>query len=349
MSYSLQKIAVLLLGALLSTTALSAKVELNPAHPERYTVVRGDTLWDISARFLRDPWLWPDVWQANTQIKNPHLIYPGDIITLSFIDGMPVLQVERSASSGNIKLSPKIRAERLDQAIPTIPIDAIAQFLSRPYALNEGELDDAPYVVHFLDDHIIGGAGHQMYVRSITEPKSWKYEVVRPGKPYIDPKTEEILGYEALFIGNANLQRPGDPAKLLLTKTELETVIGDRLLPILKDEPLTNFHPVAPKERIDGQIISVLNGVSQIGQFNTVVINRGSKDGLEPGHVLRILQGGDEVRDVIHPVRGERIKLPLEEAGILMIFRTFDRISFGLVMHASSPLHVLDTVRTPGY
>lgn len=349
MSYSFQKFAGLLLGALLATTAFAAPVELNPTHPERYTVVRGDTLWDISARFLRDPWHWPDVWQANTQIENPHLIYPGDVIALSFIDGLPVLQVERTAASKGIKLSPRVRAEPLDQAIPAIPIGAIAQFLTRPYVLNKGELDDAPYIVHFLGDRIVGGAGHQVYVRSIIDPPSWKYEVVRPGKAYTDPKTDEILGYEALFIGNADLQRTGDPAKLLLTKTGLETVIGDRLLPILKDEPLTNFQPTAPKDLIDGQIISVLNGVSQIGQFNTVVINRGSNDGLVPGHVLRILQGGEEVRDIIHPVRGERIKLPLEEAGVLMIFRTFDRVSFGLVMYATNSLHVHDTVRTPGY
>lgn len=349
MSYSLQKIIGFLLGALLSTAVFSTEVELNPTHPERYTVVHGDTLWDISARFLRDPWHWPDVWQANAQIENPHLIYPGDVIALSYINGQPILQLEQTATTGDIKLSPRIRSERIDQAIPTIPIDAIAQFLSRQYVMDKDELNKAPYVVHFLDDHIIGGAGHQMYVRSITEPQAWKYEVVRPGKAYTDPKTEEILGYEALFIGNADLLRAGDPAKMQLTKTGLETVIGDRLLPILNDEPFTNFTPTAPKDLIDGQIISVLNGVSQIGQFNTVVLNRGSKDGLEAGHVLRILQGGKEVRDIIHPVRGERIKLPLEEAGVLMVFRTFDRVSFALVMYATSSLHVFDTVRTPGY
>lgn len=347
MFYSLQKTAGLLLGLLLSTTVLASPVELNPAHPERYTVVRGDTLWDISERFLRDAWRWPDVWQANTQIENPHLIYPGDILVLSFVNGKPVIRVERRSS--DLKLSPKVRAEPLDLAIPAIPIDAIAQFLTRPYVLEEGELDKAPYVVHFLDDHIIGGAGHQMYVRAITEPESWKYEVVRPGKPYKDPKTDEILGYEALFVGNADLQRTGDPAKLLLTKTEIETIIGDRLLPIIEDEPLTNFQPRSPEKLIEGQIISVLNGVSQIGQYNVVVLNRGSSDGLEPGHVLRVLQGGEEIRDIVHKRRGEKVKLPLEEAGVLMVFRTFDRVSFGLIMHATDALHVFDTVRTPGF
>ena len=348
MSYFFHKFAGLLFSLLISTSVLAAPVELNPVHPDRYTVVRGDTLWDISARFLRDPWHWPEVWQANAQIENPHLIYPGDIIVLSFVDGAPVLRVERQASK-DLKLSPRVRAEALDLAIPTIPIDAIAQFLTRPFVFDKGALDDVPYVVHFLGDHIVGGAGHQIYVRSITEPESWKYEVVRPGKPYIDPKTEEILGYEALFIGNADLQRTGDPAKMLLTKTKMETMIGDRLLPILKDEPITNFQPRAPETLIEGQIISVLNGVSQIGQFNVVVLNRGSSDGLESGHVLRVLQGGQKIRDTVRDRRGEMVTLPLEEAGVMMVFRTFDRVSFGLIMYATDSLHVFDTVRTPGY
>ena len=343
MSYSIQKIAGLLLGLLLSSSLLAAPVELNPAHPDRYVVVKGDTLWDISARFLRDPWRWPDVWQVNTQIENPHLIYPGDVVVLTYVNGKPVITVERR----DMKLSPKVRSTPLDLAIPTIPIDAVSQFLTRPYVMEEDELEQSPYIVHFLDDHIVGGAGHQAYVRAIEEPESWKYEVVRPGKPYKDPQTDEILGHEALFVGNADLQRPGDPAKLLLTKTEMETVIGDRLLPVFEDQPMVNFQPRSPEKAIDGQIISVLNGVSQIGQFNVVVINRGSSDGLEPGHVLRVLQGGNEIRDIVSPIRGETVTLPLEEAGVMMVFRTFERVSFGLIMYATKALHVLDTVRTP--
>ncbi len=343
MSYLNNKLIGFILGLLLSCSAIAAgPVALNPAHPERYTVVKGDTLWDISALFLRDPWLWPDVWYVNPQIENPHLIYPGDEIILTYRDGRPVLTLSR----GRDKLSPSVRATPIDEAIPTIPVDAIAQFLTRPYVMEENELEQAPYIVHFLDDHIIGGAGISFYARSIETSDVPRYTIVRPGKPYIDPDTEEVLGYEAAFIGDSDLKRTGDPAKLLIATSELEAIIGDRLIQAEDDEPLTNFQPRAPETDIEGRIISVLNGVSQIGQYNVVVLNKGARDGLEPGHVLQILQGGDEVRDIVKG-RGETVTLPLEEAGVLMVFRTFDKVSFALVMRATKPLHVMDWVRPP--
>ncbi len=342
MSYLNNKLIGFILGLLLTCSATAAgPVALNPAHPERYTVVKGDTLWDISALFLRDPWLWPDVWYVNPQIENPHLIYPGDEIILTYRDGRPILTLSRKN-----KLSPSVRATPIDEAIPTIPVDAIAQFLTRPFVMEENELEQAPYIVHFLDDHIIGGAGISFYARSIESNEPPRYTIVRPGKPYKDPDTGEILGYEAAFIGDADLQRAGDPAKLLIAASEMEAIIGDRLIKAEDDEPLANFQPRAPERDIKGRIISVLNGVSQIGQYNVVVLNKGARDGLEPGHVLQILQGGDEVRDIIKG-HGETVTLPLEEAGILMVFRTFDKVSFALVMRATKPLHVLDWVRPP--
>ena len=342
MSYLNNKLIGFILGVLFSFSALAADhVALNPAHPERYTVVKGDTLWDISALFLRDPWLWPEVWYVNPQVENPHLIYPGDELLLTYRDGRPVLTLNRRN-----KLSPQIRATPIDAAIPTIPIDAIAQFLTRPYVMDENELDDAPYVVHFLDDHIVGGAGISFYARSIMQEDPARYTIVRPGKAYEDPETEEILGYEAKFIGDADLKRTGDPAKLFIATSELEVIIGDRLIKAEEDEPLVNFQPRAPEGDIEGRIISVLNGVSQIGQYNVVVLNKGARDGLEPGHVMQILQGGEEVRDIIKG-RDETVTLPLEEAGILMVFRTFEKVSFALVLRATKPLHVLDWVRPP--
>jgi hypothetical protein len=342
MPYLNNKLIGFILGLLLSCSAVAAEpVALNPAHPERYTVVRGDTLWDISALFLRDPWLWPEVWYVNPQIENPHLIYPGDEIVLTYLDGRPVLTLNRRN-----KLSPEVRATPIDSAIPTIPIDAIAQFLSRPYVVEEGELDDAPYVVHFLDDHIIGGKGISFYAREVIQDDVLRYAIVRPGKPYKDPDTEEILGYEATFIGDADLKRAGDPAKFLIATSEQEVIIGDRLIESDQDEPLADFQPRAPENEIEGRIIAVLNGVSQIGQYNVVVLNKGARDGLEPGHVMQILQGGNEIRDIVKG-RGERVTLPLEKAGILMVFRTFDKVSFALIMQATKPLHVLDWVRPP--
>ena len=344
MSYLNNKLIGFILGVLLSFSALAAEpVALNPAHPERYTVVKGDTLWDISALFLRDPWLWPEVWYVNPQVENPHLIYPGDELVLTYRDGRPLITLNRRN-----KLSPQVRATPIDAAIPTIPIDAIAQFLTRPYVMDEHELDEAPYVVHFLDDHIVGGAGISFYARSIMEDDPARYTIVRPGKAYEDPVTEEILGYEATFIGDADLKRTGDPAKLFIASSELEVILGDRLIKAEEDEPLANFQPRAPEGDIEGRIISVLNGVSQIGQYNVVVLNKGARDGLEPGHVMTILQGGNEVRDVVQG-RGETVTLPLEEAGVLMVFRTFEKVSFALVMRATKPLHVLDWVRPPEY
>jgi hypothetical protein len=344
MSYLNNKLIGVISGLLLSFATLAAQpVALNPSHPERYTVVKGDTLWDISSMFLRDPWFWPEVWYLNPQIANPHLIYPGDEIVLTYRDdGRPVLQLGKRRGG----LSPRIRATPLDQAIPTIPIDAIAPFLTRPYVVDEKELEKAPYIVHFLDDHIIGGAGVSYYARSIMEEQPTQYAVVRPEKPYKDPDTDEILGYEALYVGNSELQRTGDPAKLLLTSSEMEAIIGDRLIKEMADEPLVDFQPRAPDNPIEGRIISVLNGVSQIGQYHVVVLNKGANVGLEPGHVLRILQGGNEIRDIIIG-RGETVTLPLEEAGHLMVFRTFEKVSFALIMDATKPLHVLDWVRSP--
>jgi len=345
MPYINQKILGIILGLLISCGTLAAgPVVLNPSHPDRYTVVKGDTLWDISAKFLRDPWLWPDVWYVNPQIANPHLIYPGDEIVLTYKDGRPLLSLHRGGGMG--KLSPKVRSTPLGQAIPTIPIDAIAQFLTHPYVMEEGELDKAPYVLHFLDDHIVGGAGIAFYARAIESSQPTRYSLVRPGKPYIDPDSHEILGYEADYVGAADLLRPGDPAKLLINSSEIEAAIGDRLIPAAADEPLVNFQPRSPKQEVEGRIISVLNGVSQIGQYNVVVLNKGARDGLEPGHVLAILQGGHEIRDTVQG-HGAMVRLPLEQAGHLMVFRTFQKVSFALVMDATKPLHVLDWVRPP--
>lgn len=342
MSYLNNKHIGFILGLLLACSAFAAgPVALNPAHPDRYTVVKGDTLWDISAMFLRDPWLWPEVWYVNPQIENPHLIYPGDEIVLTYRDGRPILSLSRKN-----KLEPRIRATPIEDAIPTIPVDAIAQFLTRPYVMEKDELEQAPYIVHFLDDHVLGGAGIYLYARSIEQDQPVRYTIVRPGKPYKDPDTNEILGYEAAFIGDADLKRTGDPAKLFIASSELEAIIGDRLIKADEDEPLANFLPRAPEQNVEGRIISVLNGVSQIGQYNVVVLNKGANDGLEPGHVLQILQGGDAIRDIVKG-RGETVTLPLEEAGMLMVFRTFDRVSFALIMSATKPLHVLDWVRPP--
>ncbi len=327
---------------------VESNVALNPTHPDDYTVVKGDTLWDISARFLSKPWLWPEVWYANPQIKNPHLIYPGDVISLVYVNGHPQLQLRRGgAGYGPSKLSPEIRVESLDTAIPTIPIDAIQQFLNHSRVVSQKDLDTAPYIVESADEHLITGAGDRVYVRRIASADQTRYNVYKQGKPYRDPDTGEELGIEALYVGDASLQRFGDPSTLLLTHSTREAVIGDRLFPVDANEIQRNFQPHAPSASMQGRIIAVIDGVSQIGQHQVVVLNRGTREGMEVGHVLAISQAGATVSDKTSDKLSDTVTLPDERAGVLMVFQTFDRVSYALVMSATRPIHVLDKVSNP--
>jgi hypothetical protein len=334
---------ILLLFFALTTPLALAEDLLRADHPDRYTVVKGDTLWDISGRFLRSPWRWPEIWHVNQQIANPHLIYPGDELELVYIDGQPQLRLSR----GPLKLSPTARATPWDGAIPTIPIDAIGPFLTQAYVMQEGQLEKAPYIVDFGDLHIVGGAGQKAYVRSIDDSGQLKYEIVRPGGPYRDAETGEILGYEARYIGTSQLQRTGDPATIFINSTKLEAIIGDRVIPAGEEKATANFTPHAPPMPIEGSIISVLDGVSQIGQYSIVVIDRGMKDGLDPGTVLRIDSGGQVIRDIVTPNSRDTVRLPEEQAGLLMVFRSFERVSFGLVLYATDVMNIFDKVRNP--
>jgi hypothetical protein len=338
-----QHLLLLLLSVSLGMPAIADDL-LRDGHPERYTVVKGDTLWDIAGRFLRNPWRWPDIWYVNPQIRNPHLIYPGDMLELVYVNGKPQLTLSRGPR--HVKLSPGIRSKPWDGAIPTVPVDAIAPFLTRPYVLNAGEADASPYIVAFANDHIIGGAGQKAYVRSISEEAA-KFHVVRPGDAYRDAESGELLGYEATFIGSVESLRSGDPGTVFFNKTERESLIGDRLVSINVERPWTNFTPKRPNGDIEGSIISVVDGVSQIGQYDVVVIDRGERDGLTPGDVLRIDQRGETIRDTVTRNSRDTVTLPDEKAGLMMVFRTFERVSFGLVMNATNAIHVLDRVRTP--
>lgn len=342
---STKKLLGMFLAALLATgTLIAADVALNPNHPDQYTVVKGDTLWGISARFLRDPWLWPEVWYVNPQVANPHLIYPGDILNLVYVDGQPRIQVTRG---GDGKLSPRIREESLDNAIPTIPLDAIKQFLTRVIVVDEGEMENSPYVVQSADEHVVTGAGDRIYVRGIEDRNVTLFDVYKPGGPYIDPDTGEILGYEALYAGTGPVQSFGDPTTIKLTETAREVRVGDRLRPAYRSDPVVHFQPHAVPSGTEGHIISVVDGVTQIGQFNVVALDLGERDGMEIGHVLRVFQQGDVIKDPVSSKYGKTVRLPDEEAGVVMIFRTFDKISFGLIMSATRPIHVNDYVRTP--
>ena len=347
-----RKILVLLMLTLTSY-AFAAAPTLNPNHPERYVVVKGDTLWDIAGRFLKSPWRWPDVWHVNPQIRNPHLIYPGDELVLSYdVNGNPIITLGKRARP-NVKLSPGVRRTRLDRAIPTIPLDAIQQFLSKPLAVGEQELEDAPYVVQAADDHVVAGANDRLYVRHLKEEGKAKYSVFRPGIKYVKyhhtetDEEPEVLGYEAIYVGETTVAQFGDISTLLITSSEREAHKGDRLLPLGEDDINENFMPHAPRAKIDASIISVVDGVTQIGQNQLVVIDAGSREKVDVGTVLAVYQRGKVVRDTVSEERGDTVKLPDERAGTLMVFRVFEKVSFALVMDATSPLHLYDAVRNP--
>jgi hypothetical protein len=327
---------------------------LNPRHPESYVVRQGDTLWDIASIFLRDPWYWPEIWQINPQVENPHLIFPGDTLSLAYLDnGRPVINLERGpqvvqAGTGVDRLSPRIRAQPLDEAINTIPYETIAAFLSRPRVIERDQLNDLPYIVAHREG-MIGSAGRDVYVRGFEDEQpavGSVYNVVELGEELVDPDTNDLLGYQGIYVGQGRLDRSGDPGTLRMLETEREAVIGNYLMDE-EDVSSLNFIPRAPETQVEGQIISVLSGVSQIGQYMVVVINRGSQHGLEPGHVLRAYQVGRTVRDTQRGLVGQKVRLPDEPAGSMMVFRTADRLSYALVMEATTPLALLDSVRNP--
>ncbi len=340
-----KKILGILLSFLVMGLAYADAVKLNPDHPDKYVVVKGDTLWDISGRFLENPWQWPEIWHVNPQIANPHLIYPGDIISLVYVDGKPRLMLERGA--GTYKLTPQGRIIPLDEAIPTIPIDAIKQFLTEPTIVGKDELDKAPYIVEHKGEHIVSATDNSIYVRGIKDYNIRKYAVVRAGNTYTDPISKEVLGYEARFVGDAKLYRTGDPSTLKLLRTTREALIGDRLLPSGEETYNASFLPRAPQSDINGRILSVLDGVNQIGSYQVVVINKGARDGLEQGHVMDIYQAGETIPDSVTENRKDTVTLPDEKAGVLMVFRTFEKLSYALVLKASRNINVFDIVTNP--
>jgi len=328
---------------------------LNPSHPESYVVQSGDTLWDIAAMFLRDPWYWPEIWQINPQVENPHLIFPGDTLSLSFLDdGRPAVTVTRGpAAAGPIeggptdRLSPSIRSQPIEEAIPTIPYDTLRAFLSRPVVLDAGQMADLPYLFS-IPSGLIASAGHEIYVRGTDAPVGTVFNVVHPGNTLVDPDDGEIIGYQGLYVGQGRVRASGDPTTVYLTDTVREASIGDRMIAEESITPI-NFFPRAPADLVDGRIMSVLDGVSVVGQYQVIVINRGARDGIEPGHVLSVYQAGEVVTDNVRVTSftAEKVQLPDRLSATTMVFRVFDRMSYALVMEATREIRVLDFVRNP--
>ncbi|MFC6670596.1 LysM peptidoglycan-binding domain-containing protein [Marinobacterium aestuariivivens] len=320
----------------------SDRIQLREDHPTEYVVVKGDTLWDISGRFLSHPWQWPSVWQVNPQIFNPHLIYPGDIIYLTWVDGQPRL----SLRPGIARLSPKARVSPLEDAIPAIPLKDIIAFLSDHLVADEDLLKNAPYVVGGRNESIIAGAGDRVYARGELQSEEPLQAVYRPAREYRDPETGEFLGFEMLKIADTAIPaQQGDILTLDLQKTREEVRVLDRVLPIEETRIQSLFEPAPVPEGTEGLILSVLGGVAKIGQYNAVAVNVGTRDAVEPGNVMSIYRQGELVRD---PVTGDQIALPEERAGLLMLFKVFDKVSYGLVLNATNVMSVGDRVYEPG-
>ena len=386
---------VLFSGALFAQEAAQVKEDA----PDRYVVVKGDTLWAISGKFLNDPWRWPDIWKLNKdEIKNPHLIYPGDVVVLDRVNGqLRLVKNEKYQGRGFEKRSPQTRIESTDQkAIPIISPADIGPFLSQPLVIEKDGLESAPRILASEENRVAIGAGNRAYVDKLVPggPKQW--HIFRPGKALVDPDTQAILGYEAIYLGDARVLKYGETTTIEIIKSVQEILRDDRLVAAANVD-LANIVPHAPGP-IRGRIISAYGGVSETGRGSIVTLNRGARDGLETGHVLAINRFGQEVtlpkkdkaapplrsitrkeclradakvtfNEAYDPKRAwgpcpeidepksfsetyvdkgdPKLKLPEERYGLALVFRTFDKVSYALVMQSSLAVHVNDVVEKP--
>lgn len=382
-----RRIITLLVLACLSINANADEITLQKNHPDRYVVVKGDTLWGISGKFLKDPWQWPKVWKMNrSEIKNPHLIYPGDVVALDTSSGSPQLRLMHET----VTLQPGAVEEPLEkEAIQTIAPSVIGPFLSQPLLIENGQLDSAPRIISAQENRVILSPGTRVYINGIKEGDGLHWNVYRPGEQLTDPDTKEALGTEAIYLGDVNIARFGAPATGDIVRAKEEIFTKDRLV-VSADEFKSSFVPHAPDTQINGRIMRIYGGVAEAGPNTVVSINRGKKDGLEEGHVLAINRYGRVIKDAEYkspdsnkvvpqekklkelnldvytdpdgkkvvnlkkePVQTQvklepgQVKLPDERVGLLMIFRTFDRVSYGLIMSTSEAIYTLDSVQTP--
>ncbi|MGI9292210.1 MAG: LysM peptidoglycan-binding domain-containing protein [Gammaproteobacteria bacterium] len=331
---------------LVMTTGFAAadshSVELNPSHPDKYVVEKGDTLWDISKMFLKDPWYWPEIWYVNPQIENPHLIYPGDLLQLVYIDGKPQLQLTRGSEN---RLSPSVREEPIDGAITSIPFNEIRPFLAGGQIMDKRDINKMAYIMG-MRGRVVAGAGHEVFVTDLDEdiPVGTQLLVMSPDEKLRDPEDDSLLGIEMEYVATAELRKQGDPATIFLTKSKKEASIGDKVGLMAIDLPM-NYFPSAPADEIKGQIVAVLDGVSMIGQYQMVIINRGTDDGLSEGNILQVWKRGEEVND---PSRFMgKTRLPEKRAGDLMVIKAFEEISYALVMEAEVEMKVKDYFTNP--
>jgi len=373
----------------LGSTTFAAEPVLREDRPDRYVVVPGDTLWGIAGRFLKDPWRWPELMKLNRdQIKNPHRIYPGDVLALD-ASGTRLSVVD----SQTVRMGPRVRIEGREggKEIPSISPSAIEPFLSQPLVLDQAALDGAARIVAAQENRVVLGAGNIAYAKGVPSSATEFWQVFRAGGPLVDPESKEALGYEAIYLGEARLTRPGDVSTLEIVKSAQEILIGDRIFPAPKAQ-FASYAPHAPEKQVTGRIIAAYNSLSEVGASSIVTLNRGTREGIEVGHVLALYRSQDASRDVMRnqplygrqgliqleagskavsepisdlrnsPIYGRQgptgndpsIKgtelapnLPDERYGLVFVFRTFEKVSYALVMQADRPVQVFDAVRNP--
>lgn len=350
---STQALALALWLSCVPLAAGAQPVELAKDAPDKYVVVRGDTLWGISGKFLEKPWRWPEIWALNKdQISNPHLIYPGDIVYLDTSSGSPRLRLAKAVGGTEVaqaaepseRVQPKVRAQALDKApIPTINASVIEPFLTQPLVVDEAGLATHPYIVGAQEGRVYSSRGEIAFARNMPENAPAEWYIYRPARPIVDPDTRRVIAYEALHVGSARLEKAGDPATLRITSVREEVTAGDRLMPA-DPSRVTSFAPRPPEGAVNGRIVSVVRGVTQAGRGSVVAVSAGSANGLEIGNVLSITQ---QPRTVFDHVARQWVQLPGEPVGHLLVFRVFDKIAYGLVMTSSGPVSIGDGVGNP--
>ena len=358
--------------ALAQVSGTSMSVPLAPDAPQQYVVRKGDTLWDIAGVFLRDPWYWPEIWYVNPQVQNPHLIYPGDVLNLVYVDGKPRITL---GSEGALRLSPQVRSEPLKDAIRAIPYDLLMTFVGRPTLIERREIRDRPYIVGLRDRHMVGSTANELYASGLDEPPVGKrYSIVNVGDELRDPDDGDLLGYIGHYAATAEviqtsgavvpgsdstrrMRRERELTHLRVVDTGREILQGDKLFPAEVDVGEDFVISAPANDEVIGQIISIVDGVYVAGRYQVLAINRGKRHGLAPGNALGVFYRGEEVRDrfnrgntwMSYAASYDRVRLPDERSATVLLFRVYDRMSYGLVVESSQVIRRGDFVAHPRY
>ena len=339
---------VLISSVALTAQAATLPLELAPDAPNRHVVVPGDTLWDISAKFLKDPFRWNELWKLNPdEVKNPHRIYPGQVLVLDISGGDPRLRIENGGSGGipTIKIEPQVRIVDQSAEIPAIPQQAIEPFLSQPLIVEEDALESAPRIVATQQNREYSAERDLAYVTGMKAGPARLWQIYRPGNEIRDPVTKEKIGYEAILLGTARLVKEGEPATIQILTVRQEVGKNDRLIPAPNPD-IVNYPLHKPTSEINSRVVSIYGNTNTGGRFSIVAISGGQKNGIERGHVLAISRKGQVVTDRYHGRKSD-VTLPDEPVGQIYVFRTFQKISYALMMNATQPVEVGDAVNTP--